>query len=176
LDPEDLKRLKGAHAIRNDIVHFAVDATEEQLRAAYLNLFEFAHVFHEREFNSELHEHIDKDLWEVEAVLIEEFRRSEVLYQGERVGKGLPIDIVIAQGVPELVFDGKRYARIPYGAENDLMGSTATGHCHDCSVTEGQFHCDGCDAERCPRCSGQLLSCDCEPKWVYDEDEVSETS
>jgi hypothetical protein len=36
LDPEDLRRLKGAHVIRNDIVHFAVYATGEQLRAAFM--------------------------------------------------------------------------------------------------------------------------------------------
>lgn len=34
-------------------------------------------------------------------------------------------------------------------------------HCPDCGCEEGQLHEPGCDMERCPFCSHQLLSCDC---------------
>ena len=33
--------------------------------------------------------------------------------------------------------------------------------CGDCRVPEGALHHFGCDQERCPVCSGQLISCDC---------------
>jgi hypothetical protein len=33
--------------------------------------------------------------------------------------------------------------------------------CGDCGVEEGEYHVLGCDCERCPFCSGQLISCDC---------------
>lgn len=33
--------------------------------------------------------------------------------------------------------------------------------CHDCNVKSGFAHHPGCDMERCPRCSGQLISCGC---------------
>lgn len=33
--------------------------------------------------------------------------------------------------------------------------------CHDCNVKEGELHQMGCDMEICPKCKGQLLSCDC---------------
>ena len=33
--------------------------------------------------------------------------------------------------------------------------------CHDCGVEEGQLHKYGCDMERCPKCRGQLISCNC---------------
>lgn len=36
-----------------------------------------------------------------------------------------------------------------------------TAHCGDCGVVEGQYHVPGCDLERCPFCSGQLISCEC---------------
>lgn len=33
--------------------------------------------------------------------------------------------------------------------------------CHDCYVKPGGLHHPGCDAEECPACHGQLISCGC---------------
>lgn len=46
----------------------------------------------------------------------------------------------------------KKY-RFPYA--NDQ------GRCHDCGVSAGEWHYDGCDVERCPRTFQQRLGCDC---------------
>jgi hypothetical protein len=35
------------------------------------------------------------------------------------------------------------------------------GPCHDCNCKKGAFHHHGCDMEECPKCGGQLISCDC---------------
>lgn len=43
----------------------------------------------------------------------------------------------------------------------------ATGRCHDCNIENGGVHHPGCNAERCPKCGGQLISCGC-----LDEDEL----
>ncbi len=35
------------------------------------------------------------------------------------------------------------------------------GRCHDCGIKHGGLHHRGCDVERCPKCKGQLISCEC---------------
>jgi hypothetical protein len=39
-----------------------------------------------------------------------------------------------------------------------------TGKCFVCGIKPGNYHHPGCDAERCPRCEGQLNICDCKKK------------
>lgn len=79
---------------------------------------------------------------------------------------------------------GKRYRRIKYGDEkwrdengepykdkNDrpYEDSEAAQHpCHDCAAIKGQFHCEGCDVEQCPRCKGQFLGCPCKLQKDFD--------
>lgn len=59
------------------------------------------------------------------------------------------------------------YERIPAGDPDDLLHYDMEDdqRCHDCNVGKGEYHHFNCDAERCPRCNMQLLSCDCSYKY-----------
>ena len=53
--------------------------------------------------------------------------------------------------------DGESLPSMP----NDGSLNDESGVCHDCGAPVGQAHHPGCDAERCPRCGGQLIGCGC---------------
>ena len=67
-------------------------------------------------------------------------------------------DFQQAQAVTELVINSREYERVRYGDEDDPLPQAK---CDDCGVPRRSFHLLGCDIESCPRCSGQITSCDC---------------
>ena len=49
-----------------------------------------------------------------------------------------------------------------YGAETVDWGAASGRNCHDCNCPPGSFHHARCDVERCPRCGGQVIYCECD--------------
>lgn len=89
-------------------------------------------------------------------------------------------DFYESQKEHTICWKGKRFRRFRYGDPREALDPStekpmtdengkpidwpalcATRPCHDCAVLKGQLHVEGCDAEVCPRCGGQLISYDC---------------
>ncbi|MBL8620199.1 MAG: hypothetical protein JNK64_02820 [Myxococcales bacterium] len=79
-------------------------------------------------------------------------------------------EIAAAQAITTYEIDGVEYARVRYGHEPEDWGAGSGRPCFDCAVRPGQYHVPGCDAERCPACAGQAISCGC----TDDEDDAGE--
>jgi hypothetical protein len=85
---------------------------------------------------------------------------KRILYRGVPMIEGWPEKIAAAQLIQSYKMKGVIFPRIRYGEEQDDWGADQQA-CHDCAVIKGEFHVPDCDAEECPSCSGQLLSCEC---------------
>ena len=103
--------------------------------------------------------------WFTRREKVPESPKARVIYNGVSVVAEWPAKIVEAQEQPTIWIAGVECVRVRYGAEADDWGA-GTRPCHDCAVVKGQIHVLGCDVERCPKCGGQLISCECD-----DEDE-----
>lgn len=62
-----------------------------------------------------------------------------------------------------IIINGKVYLRDTTYFDRGL-------HCHDCRIVnkKGNIHHYGCDIERCPRCSNQLISCYCKKERLIE--------
>ena len=83
-----------------------------------------------------------------------------VMFNGVRMVAEWPDRILEAQLHPSCIIGGREFPRIRYGEESDDWGADREP-CHDCSVVKGQLHVAGCDVEKCPKCRGQAITCDC---------------
>lgn len=84
-----------------------------------------------------------------------------IRFRGERMVWYWPLKMLLAQFDRRVPLQDGIYRRVRYGESDDPWRHASHYPCHDCGIFVGEFHVLGCDAETCPRCLGQLLSCGC---------------
>lgn len=88
--------------------------------------------------------------------------QSEIV-NGEPACKGHGKRLADAQAQTHYQIGNRKYKRIRYGNEGyEGRGwSDEVVPCNDCAAAFGQLHVPGCDLERCPKCGGQWIACEC---------------
>ena len=129
LSHKEQRALRKAREWRDAIIHHEFELPERQVDSVFLQLLEFMSTFHDRhtEFG-ELHSHIHRDLWEIEARLIEAFRREFVIYNGVEVPRDVPAEVMESQQENLRELHDKEYTALP-DAPSQLGKSTRTC-CH----------------------------------------------
>jgi hypothetical protein len=69
---------------------------------------------------------------------------------------------------------GKLYDAVKCGGETDWYEDATDENttCGDCGCKVGEQHSMGCDIERCPACTMQLISCDCQPVYQVTKEQI----
>lgn len=71
------------------------------------------------------------------------------------------------------IIDNMEFEPIRMGDLGDFdYGCDANATCHDCGCGVGELHHLNCDAQRCPACGLQFISCDCFIKVVDKEENI----
>jgi hypothetical protein len=72
----------------------------------------------------------------------------------------MDVSIMTCEGNTAIEYpDGSDLPKIPFNPKELHL---PTWHrCPDCNVAPGGHHHSNCDYEKCPKCGGQLISCDC---------------
>lgn len=162
LEEKEKLKLLNAYKLRNQITHFEFNFNSAHFEDIYRTQFEFFYIFHKKHLNHELHDYIESSLVQVEAELINDFKKNtHIEYQGSYMSIKNPMDILKSQKWNAVSSNGNIYKRIRCGDETRDFWTTKIEKCHDCGVIAGQIHTSGCDTEQCPICHKQFLSCNC---------------
>jgi hypothetical protein len=174
----DAGRLELAQNLRNQMIHYDVVLEFPDVYHDFANLLNFVVEFHEKTLKpfveESLHEKVDPELWREEENLYSAFYEHIVYFNEIFMTKALKDEILQEQERPHLIIDGSKYERIRYGSPDeygDIEYPYYQHLCHDCAVIKGQIHLFGCDMERCPKCKNQLITCECDYEYPYNDSE-----
>lgn len=121
---------------RNEVVHYRVALNKFEWKKLYSQLFDFIHFFHFQHLGTDLHSHITRGNWDVEAGLVEFFRENFVIYDGVDVHKSTPKEIIASQRIVGYSDEQSEYYRIKYGEEVFMFTKAFAQRgapCPDCS-------------------------------------------
>ncbi len=177
----DAGRLSLAYELRNSMVHFDVNLMFPETYDYYSNVLDYLAKFYDLFLLPNVHTPLSD---KIETDLVEELNLAylrfdtDIVYYNDIFMSKLDRDgLQQEQQRTHLMIAAAQWERVKYGCEREyeqmqpLYSATyADRPCHDCLTKKGDLHCLGCDAERCPRCHHQLISCGCIQITGYDKD------
>lgn len=176
VNEKDRQTIDRARVWRNNITHYEVDLVIEEVREVYLQTFEFFDRFLREQLGDSLTDRVRDQHLRTAADLIFEFKQEFVMFRGRQMHRRWPRMLIAAQKFETMHEGETEYRRLRWGDEIHWHDGTMrdlqpADYCRDCGTELGAFHGPMCCLENCPKCGGQLISCDCDLEsdlWVLD--------
>jgi hypothetical protein len=174
----DINLIKKAIRFRNDFIHYEVKLHTEDLKTVYCRLLKLYtniyRYFLDKEFYVDSYPRGYDNFMSFTDYLVP-FRRREIR---KDLLEEVKQEIIENQKYHFYIHNGIKYRRVTYGSELDRFPELRAfkddksiyeyKYCDDCSAKVGEYHDVMCDLERCPKCGGQRLTCECFDKYHYD--------
>lgn len=167
LSNDEIDFVQNCFRLRNKFIHYEAEIDCNRMKEQFAKLTVlFMKIYSNFVGNNKINYNTDKDeFYNNQINELVYFDENLTIFRGQEVQKdeleGYKKELDFNQKHSVLKDEqGVEFKRIKYSSVRNYTEKEYE-YCGDCGAINDEYHVFGCDIEECPKCGGQLLSCEC---------------